>query len=216
MRPSSAPGHSSGLRPAHAAALVAAACLAVLTACGTTPSGGTAGGATTSAAPQAASPSTTPSDTPTPSYAKQQSSSTSKVEVDVDHGGGDPAIVLGVRYAAHDTYDRVVIDLKGAMPGYNAQWVEKLLQDGSGKNFHVPGGAYLQILLNPAEAHDAKGAPTWTGGPIFPADLGNITHVIKTGDFEGYVGVGLVLDHRAAFDLKEQTGPDRLVIDVGH
>ncbi|MFD1542299.1 AMIN-like domain-containing (lipo)protein [Nonomuraea guangzhouensis] len=136
--------------------------------------------------------------------------------MDVDHGGGDPAIVLGVRYAAHDTYDRVVIDLKGAMPGYNAQWVAKLLQDGSGKNFHVPGGAYLQILLNPAEAHDAKGAPTWKGGPVFPAKLGNITHVVKTGDFEGYVGVGLVLDHQAAFDLKEQTGPDRLVIDVAH
>ncbi|MBT2224487.1 hypothetical protein [Nonomuraea sp. NEAU-A123] len=216
MRPSSAPGQPSGLRPARAAALVAVACLAVLTACGTTPSGGTAGGATTSAVPEAATPSTTPSAVATPSYAKQPASPTSTVEVDVQHGGGDPALVLAVRYAAHDTYDRVVIDLKGAMPGYNAQWVKKLLQDGSGKNFHVPGGAYLQILLNPAEAHNAKGEPTWKGGPIFPANLGNVTHVVKTGDFEGYVGVGLVLDHQAAFELKEQTGPDRLIIDVAH
>lgn len=146
----------------------------------------------------------------------REAAPTSMVEVDVQHNTGDPAVVQGVRYAAHDTYDRVVIDLKGSMPGYNVKWVDKLLQDASGEDFDLPGGAYLQLILAPADAHDAKGRPTWKGGPIFPANLGNVTHVVKTGDFEGRVGVGLVLNHQAAFELREQSDPDRLVIDVAH
>ncbi|MEU7741622.1 hypothetical protein [Nonomuraea sp. NPDC049158] len=231
MRPPPALGHPSRRRPAHAAAL---ACLVVLTACATAPPGGAGSGATTRASaeptlpPRVATPPRSNGRTSTSTSTSSSSSSisvdtgtrgaapTSTVEVDVQHHIDDPAVVLAVRYAAHDTYDRVVIDLKGSMPGYNVKWVDKLLQDGSGEPFDLPGGAYLQLILAPADAHDAKGRPTWKGGPIFPANLGNVTHVVKTGDFEGRVGVGLVLNHQAAFELKEQSDPDRLVIDVAH
>lgn len=198
MRPSSpAGGRSSHLRLA-----VPLACLAVLTACGT--SSQTAKLESPTATSHSATP-TTPSDAPT-----------STTEVDVERDGMDPAVVTGVRYAAHDTYDRVVVDLKGDIPGYNVKWVDELVEDGSGEPIGVHGGAYLQLTLFPANAHDDDGYPTWKGGPVYPANLKNLTDVVRTGDFEGRVGIGLVLARRGGFSVKEQSGPSRLVLDVAH
>lgn len=141
---------------------------------------------------------------------------TSTAEVEVDRAGIEPAVVTAVRYAAHETYDRLVIDLKGAIPGYSVKWVDEFVQDGSGKPIDVRGGAYLQVTLFPANAHDDEGAPTWHGGPVYAADLGNLTDVVRTGDFEGRVGIGLALDKQAPFQVKEQGTPNRLIVDVAH
>ncbi|GLK15434.1 hypothetical protein GCM10017600_88470 [Streptosporangium carneum] len=128
-----------------------------------------------------------------------------------------PPTVVGVRFARHEGFDRVVIDLrKGDLPGYRVNWVPKLVQDGSGDTIDVKGGAYLQVTLTPASAHSESGAPTWTGGPIFQAALGNVRSVVKTGDFEGMVGVGIVVDHKAGFRIKEQLDPQRLIVDIAH
>ncbi|MFB4266488.1 hypothetical protein [Nonomuraea sp. GTA35] len=141
---------------------------------------------------------------------------TSTAEVDVDRSGMEPAEVTGVRYAAHDTYDRLVVDLKGDIPGYSVKWVDELVQDGSGKPIDVHGGAYLQLTLFPANAHDEEGRPTWSGGPVYPARLGTLADVVRTGDFEARVGIGLVLSKRAPFRLTEQGSPSRLILDVAH
>lgn len=175
-------------------------CLAVLTACGTARPGGD-----------------TTAVTPTPARSSAaEPAPTSTAEVDVERLVGEPALVTAVRFAAHRTYDRVVIDIKGELPGYTVTWAQELVQDGSGKPIDVPGGAYLQVVLHPANAHTEQGKPTWAGGPIFLARLGNVRAVVRTGDFEGRVGVGIVLDRRAGFEVKEQHGPNRLVIDVAH
>lgn len=70
--------------------------------------------------------------------------------------------------------------------------------------------------MNPAVAHTEAGKTTWTGGPVFQAQLGNVQHVVKTGDFEAVVSVGIVLDRRAPFRVLEQKSPNRLVIDVAN
>jgi hypothetical protein len=127
-----------------------------------------------------------------------------------------PPLVTGARFAAHDGYDRVVIDLDGPMTGYTVDWVDGLVQDGSGKPLDLKGGAYLQVSLFPASAHTDSGKVTWTPAPVLRADLGNVRYVAKIGDFEGTVGIGLVLDHRAGFRVLEQSAPTRLVVDVGH
>ncbi|MEU6716177.1 hypothetical protein ABZ897_32330 [Nonomuraea sp. NPDC046802] len=180
-------------------AAVVLAALAVLTACGT------ATQTVLPAATESGRPVRTGSDTPT-----------STSEVDVEKGGGEPALVTGVRFTAHDTYDRVVVDFDGDVPGYNVKWVDELVEDGSGEPIDVHGGAYLQITLFPADAHDERGEPTWKGGPIYPANLSNLADVVRTGDFEGRVGIGLVLHRRAAFQVKEQGPPNRLTVDVAH
>ncbi|MEV0617267.1 hypothetical protein AB0I81_28365 [Nonomuraea sp. NPDC050404] len=182
------------------------ACLAaVLTACGTTQQATTL--------PQ--SPSATES-APEPSSESGPGTPTSTAEVEVDRSGMEPAMVTSVRYAAHETYDRLVVELKGGIPGYSAKWVDEFVQDGSGRPIDVNGGAYLQLTLVPANAHDDEGVPSWTGGPIYPANLDNLTNVVRTGDFEGRVGIGLVLAKRAAFRLTELDSPNRLVVDVAH
>ncbi|WP_246268078.1 AMIN-like domain-containing (lipo)protein [Nonomuraea typhae] len=173
---------------------MATLCLAVLCGCGTA----------------------TPATTATPAAATAEPAPTGTAEVEVEHRGGTQTLVTGVRYADHGAYDRVVVDLKGPVPGYTARWVEELTEDGSGRPIDVTGGAYLQLTLTPADAHTEKGAPTWTGGPIFQAGLGNVRSVVRTGDFEGHVGVGLVLDRRAGFAVRELGSPSRLVVDVAH
>ncbi|MEV0236537.1 hypothetical protein [Nonomuraea sp. NPDC050786] len=183
-------------RSSRCRAAVLPACLVLLTACGTGTQAVLTG---------------TPSVT-----GREPGAPTSTAEVDVQRDGIEPAVVTGVRYAAHDTYDRVVVDLKGEVPGYTVRWVEQFLEEGSGKPIEARGGTYLQVTLSPADAHDAAGKPTWTGGPVFPANLDNLTEVIRTGDFEGHVGIGLVLARQAAFQLNEQGDPSRLIIDVAH
>ncbi|MGP3958619.1 AMIN-like domain-containing (lipo)protein [Nonomuraea sp. 3N208] len=141
---------------------------------------------------------------------------TSTAEVDVERPGIGPAVVTAVRYAAHETYDRLVIDLEGDIPGYSVRWVDEFVEAGSGKPIEVRGGAYLQLTLFPANAHEEDGELTWTGGPVYQADLRNLTEVVRTGDFESHVGVGLVLARQAAFQLTEASSPNRLVLDVAH
>ncbi|MFI6391880.1 hypothetical protein [Nonomuraea sp. NPDC050540] len=187
--------------------LAALLCLAVLCGCGTARTGGT----TATASPPTRAPTTG-----APPASPREPAPTGTAEIDVERTGGEAVIVYGVRYATHPNFDRVVVDFKGEMPGYTVTWVDELVEDGSGKPIDVEGGAYLQVTLTPADAHTAKGKPTWTGGPIFQADLGNVSSVVKTGDFEGRVGVGIVLDRRAAFDVTEQRRPNRVVIDVAH
>lgn len=163
---------------------------------------------TTAPAPPDSSSSATPAAGPKPP--------TSTKEIEVERAVDGTPTVTGVRFAEHDGFDRVVIDLKGDLPGYSVRWVSELVQDGSGDPIDAKGGAYLQVSMNPAIAHSDSGSPTWVGGPIFQADLGNVRNVVKTGDFEAVVGVGIVLDHRAAFRVTEQKSPNRLVVDVAH
>ncbi|MEU4536037.1 hypothetical protein AB0G15_14355 [Streptosporangium sp. NPDC023825] len=141
---------------------------------------------------------------------------TSTKEIEVDRPIDTQPTVTGARFGEHKGFDRVVIDLKGDLPGYTARWVPKLIQDGSGDPVDVKGGAYLQLTITPAVAHTEAGKSTWTGGPIFQAKLGNVQNVVKIGDFEGVVSVGLVLDRKAPFRVLEQKSPNRLVVDIAH
>jgi hypothetical protein len=191
MRPPS----RCGSRPSRTHAGLLLACLALLAACGT---------ATRTVPPR------------TPFATQPTGTPTSTAEVDVERQGMEPAVVTAVRFAGHETYDRVVVDLDGDIPGYNLKWVDEFVQDGSGKRIDVRGGAYLQLTLFPAQAHDEDGEATWQGGPIYPAGLVNLTDVVRTGDFEGRVGIGLVLARQAAFQLRELSTAHQLVLDVAH
>ncbi|WP_113704203.1 AMIN-like domain-containing (lipo)protein, partial [Nonomuraea lactucae] len=140
---------------------------------------------------------------------------TGTAPVEVERERGEPVLVTGVRFGRHDTFDRVVIDLDGGLPGHAVRWVDELAQEGSGKPVDLKGGACLYVLLTPAEAHTSDGTPTWTGGGV-PPSLGALTGAVRAGDFEGRVVVGLLADSERPFRVTEHTRPDRLVIDVAH
>jgi hypothetical protein len=154
------------------------------------------GSATQTAPPSAGTPATTapadPSVTPTSTPAGPRPPTSTK-EIEVERTTAASPTVTGARFGRHQGFDRVVIDLKGDVPGYTVRWVPELVQDGSGDRVDVEGGAYLQLTMTPAAAHTEAGKTTWTGGPIFQAQLGNVQSVVKTGDFEGVVSVGIVL-----------------------
>ncbi|GLW05471.1 hypothetical protein Misp01_06010 [Microtetraspora sp. NBRC 13810] len=141
---------------------------------------------------------------------------TSMDEVEVTKEPAEPPMITGARYARHPGFDRVVLDIDGSLPGYTVNWTDEVVQDGSGDPVDVDGGAYLQIRMTPAQAHDEDGEVTWPGGPVFQAGLPNVRTVVRNGDFEGIVSVAIVLDRRAAFRVLEQRAPNRLVVDVAH
>ncbi|MEU8247126.1 hypothetical protein [Nonomuraea sp. NPDC048916] len=217
--PASRPGRAWPLRVAAGAAVLI--CGLTQAACGTgVPNGGAQDtgaqnpgtqdtGATSSVRPGTPAP-PTPGET-----AGRVPPPTSTAAVEVPHDGREPALLTGVRYGRHDTFDRVVIDFRGGIPGYTARWVDKVEQEGSGDPIDLRGRACLYLLLTPADAHTGDGTPTWTGGPM-PVSLTTIKDVVKTGDFEGHVGIALLATERTPFRVREYTGPDRLVIDVAH
>ncbi|GHE33920.1 hypothetical protein GCM10017673_41010 [Streptosporangium violaceochromogenes] len=170
---------------------------------------------TVTASPPASRPPSPPSAEPSPGETGL-TPPTNTEEIKVERPGGVRAIVTGARFARHRGFDRVVIDLRGGVPGYTVRRVSGLFYDGSGEPVPVKGGAYLQVTMSTAQAHTESGSPTWPGGPVYRAGLGNVRNVVRTGDFEGVVGVGLVLDRRAAFRVTEQAKPYRLVVDVAH
>lgn len=171
-------------------------------------------------APTTASPRVTgqPADTAPPEPGEAPATPgrpTGTAAVHTERPRGEPALVTGVRFGRHDTFDRVVIDFDGPTPGHTVRWVDALVQEGSGKPVDLRGRPCLAVLLTPADAHTDEGEPTWTGGAA-PASLGNVTEAIRAGDFEGRVLIGLAARSREAFRVTAYTRPGRIVIDVAH
>ncbi|WP_157544763.1 AMIN-like domain-containing (lipo)protein [Microtetraspora fusca] len=141
---------------------------------------------------------------------------TSTKPVTVSRNPAKRPTVTGVRFARHAGFDRVVIDLAGPTTGYSVGWTDALTYDASGEPVGLTGGAYLQVRLTPAAAHDSAGNATWKGPRKVAANLPNVRHIVNNGDFEGVVSVGLVLARKAGFRVLAQSGPSRIVIDVAH
>lgn len=120
-------------------------------------------------------------------------------------------VVSGIRYASHkEGFDRIVLDIPGRLPGYSAKYVKEVRYDGSGEPLSMPGEAFLLIVLHPAQAHRADGAPTVTG--IHRTGLAGIKAYAIAGDYEGYVSVALGVSGIRKFHIGELN--DRIYIDV--
>ncbi len=68
-------------------------------------------------------------------------------------------VVTAIRSGTHPEckYDRIVLDVTGATPGYTVHFVPKVIQDASGKTLVLPGTRYLTIKLSPAQGHTTSG-----------------------------------------------------------
>ena len=138
----------------------------------------------------------------------------------------DPAMstasVTNVRTGQHYCFDRMVVDLNGAVSGYTVQYVPAVVQDGSGFEIPLRGSAFLQVTLK-APAYDSKGASTYS--PVTPTELSDVSayqtfrQVAYAGSFEGYTSLGLGVRARLPFRVFALEGPgsgSRLVLDVAH
>jgi hypothetical protein len=124
--------------------------------------------------------------------------------------------VVGLRYAAHPRFDRVVVDLDGAVPSGRLGYRRHFTYDGSGAAVPILGRSGLQLTLFPAQAHDDAGHSVYTGPMIARPRLRTLKALALTGDFEGQVTFALALTHRARYRVFELSSPTRLVIDVKH
>ena len=182
-----------------------------------TVAGGCAGGsspaATTPATPSpaatspAASPSVSAAGTPSLTAIDWATTPTT-----VPHSPAVPPVpvLTGIRYAAHDGFDRIVLDIPGAPPGYTVRYVTDVRRDGSGEPVSLPGKAFLLIVLHPAQAHRDNGAPTVTG--IHRTGLSVIQSYGMVGDYEGYVSIALGISGVRGYHVGELS--NRIYLDV--
>lgn len=133
--------------------------------------------------------------------------------------GMEPAILTEVRSAAHDPFDRVVFEFRGAqVPGYRIEYVDRpVRQCGSGEAVEVAGDGWLQVRFEPARAHAGDTAVVATiTERNRELDLPNLRQLVLTCDFEAQVEWVLGLGSPNPYRIIELTDPPRLVVDVRH
>lgn len=123
--------------------------------------------------------------------------------------------LTAVRAARHAGYDRLVFQFAGSLPARHVlSWVPQVVQDASGRPMAVRGRAFVRVVFDPARAHNATGAPTYTRRLPGLADFPVLAAVVPAGDFENVVSFGLGLWQRTALHVFVLAAPPRLVIDA--
>ncbi len=126
------------------------------------------------------------------------------------------SLLMAVRAARHENYDRVVFEFAGQLPGYRVQYTQPpIQQDASGLPIKIAGNAFLTVRMEPAAVHDDSGKPTMALKELV-LNLPSLLELKQTGDFEAVVGWVLGLRQQVDFTVIELKEPTRLVIDVAH
>lgn len=132
------------------------------------------------------------------------------------------AQLVGVRAGQQPCYDRLVLDLRSRVTGFDVRYVPQITRDGSGTVVPTRGGAALQVVVQ-APAYDDAGHATYA--PADPAELAPVSsfrtfrQVVWAQSFEGQSTVGVGVRARLPFRAFVLTGPgdgSRLVVDVAH
>ena len=123
--------------------------------------------------------------------------------------------VVGLRYAAHDGFDRAVIDIDGRLPSYRTVPTTRCRYDASGTRVPIKGRTALRIVFAPATAHDADGS-LYEGPALARPHLEALRALAFTGDFEGHVSFCFALETSGRYRVTRLTDPSRVVVDVRH
>ncbi len=135
--------------------------------------------------------------------------------------GHASATVNNVRTGRHACFDRMVIDLKGKVKGYDVRYVSAVYTQGQGKHVPLDGAADLRINVD-AAAYTSSGTPTYV--PANRNKVRNVSgystfkQVAYLGSYEGETSFGLGVRARLPFRTFVLTDAttSRLVIDVAH
>ena len=130
----------------------------------------------------------------------------------------ETALLTDVRAASHDGFDRVVLQFRGDLPGYQIGYVQRpVLEDGSGKPVEVSGGNVLLVRMEPALDADLtkESAPlTYTGPTRFSPDTSSVRELVRVGGFESVLSWAVGVDEKRPFRVSRLENPSRIVIDV--
>lgn len=128
--------------------------------------------------------------------------------------GAPPALLTAVRTAAHEGFDRIVLEFADDVPGFRVEYVEgSAFHCGSGEPARVDGEHLLRLRIEPANAHTDAGEPTVRERDRRPR-LPVLGALALTCDFEAQVEWVAGLRSRGGFRVLELSGPPRLVVDV--
>jgi hypothetical protein len=138
-------------------------------------------------------------------------------EVSTGEQAGNPdLLVTGVRLGAHETYDRVVLDLEGTgTPGWRVRYEDNPALDGSGAPVDLAGSHTLVVTVT-GTRYPEPGENAYDPGQLLvrAGGLTVVTEVLRGAPFEGQLDVFIGTREEAPFRVFTLEDPERLVIDV--
>ena len=144
----------------------------------------------------------------------------STVPVTVPATNAETALLADVRAARHEGFDRVVLEFRNVLPGYDVRYVDPpVYQDGSGAEVRVEGAAVVRVRLESALDADLtqESAPrTYTGPNRFSPGTPQVVELVRAGGFEGVLTWVVGLGDRVDFRVLTLEDPPRLVLDFRH
>jgi hypothetical protein len=128
---------------------------------------------------------------------------------------GTRATLTGFRHAAQPGAERLVFDFQDGPPGYQVHYVSgRSVAKPSGQLATVAGDAAIEVVFNPAMAHDDQGHPTVTGSQPVKIAEGSVVEAVLVEDFEGYVSFAVGVLGHPAFHVSVLSAPPRIAVDV--
>jgi len=174
----------------------------------------------------ATSPTTTNSEPTAPTTTQPEPTTAPRswptADVTVPFTGSVPPVptLVDIRVGTHpeEGYDRAAFEFEG-LPGYSVRYQSEIAYDGSGEPVDLDGDAFIQLVFNPAQAHDDQGNSTLQTAPVTPVVVGfpSLRSYVLNGDFEGYVSVALGLTEKVGFNvdqLRQDNGNYVVFIDT--
>ena len=126
------------------------------------------------------------------------------------------ALLVRVRAGRNKDFDRLVFDFEGPVPGMRVQYVDRLIEDGTGNPIPLRGRAVVEIVMQPAAAHRDDGTPTLSGPLPDLTGFATFRQIADAGDFEAVLTWGIGVAARTGLRGLTLTGPSRVAIDVVH
>lgn len=124
--------------------------------------------------------------------------------------------LVNLRAGRHETFDRVVFDFDGVLPGYRIGYVDEVRAQGTGERIELCGEASLRVLIHPAKVTDSDGRLVYQGPKVACPWLPVLLQVYNDHHFEGTVLVALGLAAQTGFHVLTLSDPTRIAIDLPH
>ena len=128
------------------------------------------------------------------------------------------ALLTAVRTGRHEEFERIVLELSDqglGVPGYHVEYIDKPLHEcGSGEQVFPVGDGWLEIRMQPLDAHTPEGQPTVSHRPVATPGLDNVLMLYMTCDFEAMTTLVIAVRSPNDFRVFDLESPRRIVVDI--
>jgi hypothetical protein len=128
------------------------------------------------------------------------------------------ALLTAVRTGRHEDFERIVLELSDAglgVPGYHVAYIDRPLHEcGSGEQVFPVGDGWLEVRMQPLDAHTQEGQPTVSHRPVTTPGLQNVLALYMTCDFEAMTTLVVAVRSPNDFRVFDLASPRRIVVDI--